>query len=117
MQRLSGELKAKLPEGWTAKRLTKAMEDHHPAIAHLFGSDVGIELMFAESQILMAALVQLETSGIPSLPMHDGLMVPLTKRQHAKVAMQQAAIQIVGSPLSISEKEILPPNANLPLYG
>ncbi len=84
MKRLSPELKAALPDGWTASDLVEAMSWHHPRISHLFGSDIGIELMNTESSILMAVLTELAERGVPALGMHDGINV-----RHPTLAWQR----------------------------
>lgn len=42
MSKLSAELKAALPEGWTAKRLGEAFGRRHPALEDSFGRDIGL---------------------------------------------------------------------------
>lgn len=109
MQRLSPELKAALPEGWTAKRLADAMAARHPRIAHLFGTDIGIDLMFAESQILVALLLRLGEQGVPGLGMHDGLLVPTSGQDIALDAMQAVSREITGTALPVKAKPIWRP--------
>lgn len=109
MRRLTAELKKEIPEGWTAKRLRKAIAKRHPRIAHLFGTDIGIDLMFTESQILVAILLKLADLDIPALPMHDGLMVPKGDIKRVLEVMGKASIEVVGEELPIKEKPIKKP--------
>jgi hypothetical protein len=53
----------------------------HRSVSHLFCQNMGLELMFKESEILVDVLLQLTDEGITALPIHDAVMVG---RQHAK---------------------------------
>lgn len=109
MRRVTPELKAAIPEGWTARQLQEATTLHHPHIVHLFGTDVGVDLMFTESQILMTLLNKLAKRDIPALPMHDGIMVPMGETNAATEAMQEASLEVVGVALPIKPKAIWKP--------
>lgn len=109
---LAPKLKAVLPEGWTARRLVDAVTKRHPAIAHLFGRDVGIELMHTESRILMALLLELADRDIPALPMHDGINVKVSDREAALEAMQSVSARLLGVALPVKEKPIWRPRAD-----
>lgn len=107
LRAISPELKALLPEGWDARRLREAAYHHHSDIRGLFGKDVAVELMFVESQILVAVLLRLASGGIPALPMHDGIMVPRSSRTTAIQTMVEVSASLLdGSPLPVVEKSI-----------
>lgn len=107
MRKLSTDLKALLPDGWTSKRLVASARALHSDIAHLFGKDIGVELMFLESQILTAVLLRLADKNVPALPMHDGIMVPRSHRQIARQVMGEASREMLGGvPLPVIEKAI-----------
>lgn len=108
---LAPKLKAVLPEGWTARRLVEAMTERHRPIAHLFGTDVGVELMNTESRVLMAVLLDLADKGIPALPMHDGLNVKVSDREVALETMQSVSAKLLGVALPVKEKPIWRPQA------
>ncbi|MDI7860957.1 hypothetical protein MRS76_03225 [Rhizobiaceae bacterium n13] len=110
MKQLTPELRAALPEGWTAKHLREAAARFHPRIAQLFGTDVGIDLMFAESQLLVRLLLELAAADIPALPMHDGLMVPVTETERVAHMMRNASVKAFGVSIPVKEKEIWWPN-------
>lgn len=114
MQRLPSELRELTGNGWDAKRLTAALVDHHPGIAHLFGKGVGLYLMKTESDILVATLRELFASNVPALPMHDGIMVPESAEQAGRRAMAMASLEVVGTALEIVKKPIALPNGNCP---
>ena len=66
MKQLSEELRELLPDDWKARRFSDAAAEHHSGIADMFGTDVGIELMFTESQLLVHLLLRLNDLGIPA---------------------------------------------------
>ncbi|WP_354554043.1 hypothetical protein [Kaistia defluvii] len=113
MRRLSPELKAALPEGWTARRLVEALTLRHPAIAHMFGRDVGIELMHLEASIMTAVLLELADRGIPALPIFDGLNVRKSDSAVAQEVMRAVSAQCLGVALRVVEKPIWRPRAAL----
>lgn len=104
MKSLPTRLKALLPDGWTATRLKGAFAHHHPDLVPLFGRDFGLDLMFTESRILLAALTRLMADEVPALPMHDGIMVPRSKSDLAVLAMEGAALDEIGFALPVSIK-------------
>jgi len=108
MKALSSDLKGVLPEGWDARRLVAAASEVHGDISVLFGKDVAVQLMFQESQILVAGLLRLADDGVPALPMHDGVMVPQSKKSSALRAMHEVSGDwLGGAPLPVVEKPIL----------
>jgi hypothetical protein len=113
MRRLSPELKAALPEGWTARLLVEAMMARHPAIAHLFCQDVGIELMHLEASIMTAVLLELADRGIPALPIFDGLNVRKSDGAVAQEVMRAVSAKRLGVALRVVEKPIWRPKAAL----
>jgi len=107
MRRLSPELKQALPEGWDAARLNKAVKELHPDLVPLLGEDKAVDLMFDESQILVAVLLRLIELGVPALPMHDGIMVQRSHRQPARDVMRTVSHDYLGEqPLPVTEKPI-----------
>lgn len=104
--RLPEQIRKELPTGWTMPKLIEALTVKHPAIAPLFGSGVGLEIMHTESQILVAALLDLAQQGVPALGMHDGLAVRRSQRDLAISAMRSASMVITGVKLPIVEKPV-----------
>ena len=111
MKALAPELKSALPEGWTARRLVEAVTRCHPAIVHLFGTDVGVELMHQESSVLMAVLLDLANRGIPAMGMHDGFQTRQSDRETAIHVMQSVSARLLGVALPVKEKPIWRPQA------
>lgn len=110
MQRLPTDIKKIVGPDWNAERFGAALAERHPGIAHLFGKAIGLRLMKTESDILLAALRGLFAQGTPALPMHDGIMVPASKAEAARLAMAQASMEIVGIALPVVQKAV-PPDA------
>ncbi|MES3101296.1 hypothetical protein [Sphingomonas faeni] len=64
----------------------------HPVLGDLkCGPDVSVHsLAFHESEIMLAAMRRLRQDGVPSLPVHDCLIVPLQQRRFAQVQLAEA---------------------------
>lgn len=107
MRRLPSEVREAVGKEWSAERLSAVMEQRHPAIASMFGTGIGLRLMFTESRILVAALRILMEQGVPALPMHDGIMVQASKEEEARRAMGLAAARVVGVGLPVAKKAII----------
>ncbi|WP_446690391.1 hypothetical protein [Sphingomonas sp. XXL09] len=79
----------------------------HSVLHRLGGPGVPtiLELQFHESEILRAAMASLRLSGIPSLPVHDSLLVPLSRLKDAASAMTNAFAtyveQLIGHPCKV----------------
>ncbi|MFK4561861.1 hypothetical protein ABIF94_002460 [Bradyrhizobium ottawaense] len=78
-----------LPE-LNLKQALALLEQKHEPIAHLFGTGIGFELMFLESELLIAVVTHLFQSGIPALPLHDAVLVAEPNAEAAKAAMKHA---------------------------
>ncbi|MER9528813.1 hypothetical protein NKI89_03230 [Mesorhizobium sp. M0309] len=104
MTRLPHEVKEGLPAGWTASRFRQAVAEKHPPLVPLFGKDIALDLMFTESNILVAVLLRLARMGIAALPMHDGIMVKSTSAPCAKSIMQTTALALCGVDIPVSAK-------------
>jgi hypothetical protein len=68
--------------------------------------DLSLEFMFTESRILMTALRDLMSQGVPALPMHDGMMVPAGKAEAGRRAMERASRTICGVAIPVAEKAV-----------
>ncbi|KAF0232094.1 MAG: hypothetical protein FD175_289 [Beijerinckiaceae bacterium] len=102
--RLPKDAKGLLPPRMSGSIAREAILSAFPALASVFEQGKGLGLMFTESQILIAAMLDLADQKIPALPMHDGLMVPISKATPAARAMQDAAERICGFRLPITVK-------------
>jgi hypothetical protein len=57
-----------------AAKLLKTIKARHPDIADAFGSDVGITLMKADSELTLDVMRQCVDADIPALPVHDSFV-------------------------------------------
>lgn len=105
-RRLPAGSKEALPSGWSMERFKAAAAALHPAIAHLFDTNVGFELMALESEVLVGILMDLASKGVAALPMHDGIMVAASHKELAVETMQDVSARKVGRSLPVVEKPI-----------
>ena len=101
MKQLPHDARKLLPKDWTAKRIVAAIKAHHAPIAHLFGIDLGMSLMFRDSEILMSVLEQLMDRKIVALPLHDSVTVQISAVETAMRVMQDVTRDLVGFPLPL----------------
>ncbi|WP_439402130.1 hypothetical protein ACNJYA_04775 [Bradyrhizobium sp. DASA03068] len=80
------------------KQALALLEQKHEPISRLFETGIGFELMFAESQLLIAVVTHLFESGIPTLPLHDAVLVPGPDAAAAKAAMEYAFCSSTAQP-------------------
>lgn len=104
LRRLSAGLRELLPAGWTANRLSAAVEAKHPTIAHLLGTNIGPSLANTESNILVAVLLRLIGLGVVALPIHDCVLVAESGKAAAMAAMREESKRLVGVALPVEEK-------------
>jgi hypothetical protein len=70
---------------WRA--VVASLKEAHELIADVFDRDLGQELAFTESQILVSALLRLVDEGVTALPLHDCVMVAESDEAAAIAAM------------------------------
>ncbi len=92
---------ADLPPDWSIEEVMRAIEHHHPALADYFFAGQGHHIQFIESQILVAVLLTLLSEGIIVLPIHDSILVPLSKTSTAHDVMGKVFRERTGSDASI----------------
>ncbi len=66
----------------------QAIATKHSAIAHMFGTGIGYQLMFVESVLLLDALEDLKARGIVALPLHDSVLVGRSEAEVAKSVLE-----------------------------
>lgn len=103
------ESPAVLPCGMNMAKFVATATEAHPAIAHLFNTQIGFALFKLESDIIIAALLELHAAGVVALPFHDGLMVAQSKKPEAIAAMENACRRVLGVSLAVVEKPIIRP--------
>jgi hypothetical protein len=101
--KLPKDLKRELPD-WTMKRLRKTVTAHLPDLEPHLGKGIGLELMYTESQILMAVLEECMAAGITALPMHDGVMVADSQADKVAAMMENHGKVLTGIRLPVKRK-------------
>lgn len=67
-----------------------AIELRHPALKDFFARQVGYQLMFHESQVLIESLQRMRAANIVALPIHDAVLVARSRAQEACSIMEDA---------------------------
>ena len=78
------------------------IERTHAPIRHLFGTGLGLQLQFKESQATMAALLRLKAEGVVALPVHDCLIVGRSKIDRAAQVMSEEAAKALGVAIPVT---------------
>jgi hypothetical protein len=65
--------------------------------------------MYVESQIMVRFLLDLIDKGVPALPIHDGALIPASKKNVALATMREAARSILGVALPVKAKSLQRP--------
>jgi hypothetical protein len=94
--------------GIKLRQAVALLEQKHQPIAHLFGTGVGFELMFIESEMLIAVVTHLFENGIPALPLHDAVLVAEPHAETAKAAMEYAFRSRTGQSRAFVKVEFSP---------
>lgn len=74
--------------GLNLRQAVALLTEKHQPIAHLFGTGIGFELMFMESEMLITVVTHLFEKGITALPLHDAVLVAKPHAKAAKAAME-----------------------------
>jgi hypothetical protein len=80
----------------TAKDIYKKLEEEHPKIKKYFGSGRGIKLQYKDSQIAQQVMLNLASSNIVCLPVHDSFIVRASNQIELHEEMDKAFKDIVG---------------------
>ena len=80
----------------------RAIESKHQAIVPMFFSGVGMKVMFVESEILIAVLLQLLERSIVALPVHDAIIVRQDRAPVAMSVMKAVFKEHTGVPAALS---------------
>ena len=73
------------------------MLTRYPVLRHLGEPGLGwADLMFAESEAIIGAMLVLVEKRIPSLPVHDSLIVPAHAEGLAVDALKRTFKEVVG---------------------
>lgn len=78
------------PARYSVGEAAELIRTHHAPVAHLFGSGIGFELLFVESEILVEVLLQLMDRRIVALPLHDAVIVAQPDAETAETVMLES---------------------------
>jgi len=73
--------------GLSWRAVVASLKEAHRPIADVFDRDLGQELAFTESEILVDALLRLVEEGVTALPLHDCVLVAESDEAAATAAM------------------------------
>jgi hypothetical protein len=83
------------PKRYPMKMIKEIVLQRHPLLERWGGQirgrvrDYG-DLMFVESQVIIGAMLELKRNhGVPSMPVHDSLIVPYTQRELAEQLLRE----------------------------
>ena len=110
----SGRLFTRLPKGSRqhfplnlhCEDILKAIQVYHKSVAHLLFGNIGMHLMFTESQILIKTLLTLMAKGIAALPIHDALLVSYNDQHITHQVMLDSFKSIGGTQGEVSIKHL-----------
>jgi hypothetical protein len=90
---------ADLNKIWPAAKVSEAALEAYPAVSRL--GEPGAtwaDLMFHESEAIIATMNHLMNMGVPSLPVHDSIIVPLKDAEQATGLLFDYYLERVGLP-------------------
>jgi hypothetical protein len=87
LTRMPKGVRAEFSKSHPVWRVMDTIQEHNIPIKDQFFTGVGHSVQFHESQIMVDLLLTLRDRGIVALPIHDGLMVPVTKKEEVKDMM------------------------------
>lgn len=96
-------VRAQFPPGTKLAAVRAAIEVRHAplAAAGAFESGLGARLTRAESDLMVAVLLECRRRGLPSLPVHDCLCVPSSRANEAAAVMEELAERVTGAMLPV----------------
>lgn len=94
------------PPEWTVSQMRKAIISRHPGLASTFGTGVGLELMYIESQVMMQVLTGLQAHDVVGLGIHDGLIVPASAVELTREMMTAAAQAVTSTTIPITAEAL-----------
>jgi hypothetical protein len=65
------------------------IEQKHAPLMPLFGTGIGYQLMYFESEMLITVVSYLFQNGIVALPLHDAVLVGRSNARAARDAMKE----------------------------
>lgn len=85
------------PQRPRAKTVGSAVLEKHPVLTRWFKTGkTSLDLQFVESEVIIETMLRLIRYEVPSLSMHDGLIVPRSARDTAKETLLTSFAEIGG---------------------
>lgn len=75
--------------------IAELMEQHKP-VRRFFGSDCGVYLQRLDGEMMLNIITKLTSDGIPSLPIHDSVIVPISAQGKAIEVMKEVYRRYMG---------------------
>jgi hypothetical protein len=96
-------LRSSFPPGTKPTAVVAAIKERHPELAEAraFGHGLGTVLTNLESQLMVAILLECRARGLPALPVHDCLCVPVTRAEEAASLMSEVAHRVTRTRLPV----------------
>jgi hypothetical protein len=85
------------------EEVARAVHGVYPALANLKDRRMWARLQFAEAQAVIRAVLDLADRGIPALPVHDSIIVPVSKVVQARDALRAGYYLEVGAEPRITD--------------
>lgn len=85
-----------VPDGYTGRQFIEAVTRAFPAFGGLIGSGIGLTLQHHDSEIIIDALTKCLDAGFIGLPVHDSLIVPISRQDEARRFMADAYAERTG---------------------
>jgi len=86
-----------LGRDYAVKDVGERLLSKYPALQHIGQPGLGwADLMFTESEVIIGTMIKLVEQGIPSLPVHDSLLVPTSLSDQAAEIMTNQFKALVG---------------------
>lgn len=91
-----------LPRRVSAEEMIRRISAFHAPVAHHFGTEIGHHLQFIESEVMMGVLLGLIDEGIVTLPIHDAVLAPSSRKDRVIQVMREVFERRVGAEAMIS---------------
>lgn len=85
-----------VPDGYTGGQFIEAVTRAFPAFGGLIGSGIGLTLQHHDSEIIIDAITKCLDAGFIGLPVHDSLIVPISRQDEARRFMAAAYADRTG---------------------
>ena len=85
-----------VPDGYTGGQFIEAVTRAFPAFGGLIGSGIGLTLQYHDSEIMADILTRCLDAGFIGLPVHDSVIVPISRQDEARRFMADAYAERTG---------------------